>query len=220
MKPKTMLLRVNELPTPRFEDNPNKMTDVEFALLKEAMSKSSGGDEILQDLLVVRHGADNGVIDYEVVDGAHRLEAARELGWETIMCKVVLESDGWDRARIVAYRLGLNRNRGRVDLGMAAAIVTDLKMDGWSVTDMVVTGFTADEIAELTQRQDDEASLLADAGATDVEDDASPADKPFVLEIAFRDRDEFKLCKRKLLKAAGKTKELSRGLLAVLGEGS
>jgi hypothetical protein len=217
MKPKTMLLRVDELRTPDPADNPNKMTDVEFALLQEAMSKATDGDEILQPVLVV--SSDDTM--YDVVDGSHRVQAARLLGWKHVECKVVLAADGWDRARIIAYRLGMNRNRGHIDLGMAAAVMTELKMDGWSAGDMVVTGFTADEIAELTKGVDSDAELLADVGAPDVEDDpGAAADKPFVLEIEFRNREDFVLVKRKLRKAAGKSKDLARGLLAVLGEES
>ncbi len=207
-------LPIDRLTTCQSDKNPNKMTPEEFALLVEAIRASDDGSGIaLQPILAapLQHGG------WEVVDGAHRVAAAKEIGW-THITAVVREMTA---QQISAYRLMMNRNRGRIDLGIASAIVTALHFDGWSAADMIVTGFSADEITDLVHSQvdgDAERQLVADAGATRVEDDEPASAKPFVLEIAFASRADYTLAKRKLRKAAGKSKSLSAGLLAVLGE--
>jgi hypothetical protein len=193
------------------EKNPNKMTDAEYALLKDAMAAASkNGDEVLQTVLLSPH--DPPADTFDVVDGNHRVQAAIELGWTDMLAIVRAMTPN----EIIAYRLGMNRNRGRIDLTIAKGQLSDLVLDGDVALE--VTGFTGEEITDLTTPVHHERNLLADAGSTDVEGEATPSAKPFVLEIPFTKKSDYQLARRKLRKAAGKTKDLARGLLAVLGE--
>lgn len=185
--------------------NPNKMPPEKFALLVEAMRAARNGDELLQPVLVTP--APGG--KFEVVDGTHRVEAAAAIGWTDLTCVV----QDMTPAQVMAYRLGMNNNRGELDLSVAQANLVDLLMDDWTPEQLTVTGFTAEEIADLTRPQQP-----APMAALDDEDDHEPAAKPFVLEIGFPDRESMKIAKRKLRKAAGRGGDLATGLLRVLGE--
>jgi ParB-like chromosome segregation protein Spo0J len=187
-------------------ENPNKMSAEQFASLKLFIQE--GG--FLQPILAspMDKGAD---AEFEVVDGAHRIEALRELG-QTVVQAVVRRMSP---VQIRAYRLAMNRLRGNVDLTLAAGTMTEMLAAGLGMDELaVMTGFTESEVADLTAQP--EAPLLADAG--DVADESTVADRPFVLELKFASRSQLVTVKRKLRKAGGTTRDMTLGLLNVLGE--
>jgi ParB-like chromosome segregation protein Spo0J len=203
-------------PTPDAE-NPNKMSPEAYLMLEEAVRvDAEKGSPFKQPLLLAPvEPPDAGGFAFVVVDGEHRRRAALAAGLTSVPAVVVEMTD----EEIKAWRLGMNRNRGEIDLAVAREIVLDLTSEGWSVQNLVVTGFSADEISDLTKSAASTVSdLIEDAGTAEVEDAPAVAAKPFVLEIPFVDKKQYELAKRKLRKAAGKTKDLARGLLNVLGE--
>jgi hypothetical protein len=204
------------------EQNPNKMSAEEYASLLAGMRKADEGDgtgEILQPILVAprydRDMVENG--EFTVVDGAHRTKAARELGWSGIDAVVRTMTP----EEVLAYRIGMNRNRGRVDLAAAALVVQDLTLKGWGPDELVVTGFSVEELRDLaaTHHHATGADLMGDAAGTTVEDDDAPAanPRPFILELTFPTAKELAKVKRLLRKAAGNGQSLEHGLLTALG---
>jgi ParB-like chromosome segregation protein Spo0J len=189
--------------------NANRMDPATYDMLVQATML--GRD--LQPILVVPR--DDG--RYDIVDGHHRRNAARDAGYEDILAVV----RPLDVSTVRALRLGMNRTRGTVDLGIARDEILALANEGWEVAQMALAGFQPAEVEDLIRSASTAVeSALADAAGA-AADDAAEQDKaprPFVLEITFDDKASYVLCRRKLRKAAGKNGDLARGLLSVLGE--
>lgn len=207
----TTAVPLNELVLCDEAANPNKMTDEEMKHLKAAIDNSGFNQPILVNQL--DYNAEQRM-QYEVIDGNHRVMVARELGYTSLPAVV----RRYTPEQVRAIRLGMNRNRGQVDLGIAQSILADLASEGWDLTELGnLTGFATEEVIDLTTPKD-EGPALADPGALTLPDDANVASKPFVLEISFTNRKDYQLARRKLKKAAGETGDLGLGLLHVLGE--
>jgi hypothetical protein len=203
----TTTIRIVDLVLVPDAQNPNKMSRERFEMLVAFIRE--GG--FMQPILVARQ-PDN--LTYEVVDGNHRVKALTVLGIEHVQAAVRDMSP--DKRR--AYRYAMNRLRGDVDMSLAqmdmVAMTAEFPLDELSL----MTGFSVSELTDLTASHD--TALLADAGAEEVPTDESPMpDKPFVLELPFATRKLLTLVKHKLRKAAGESKDMSLGLLNVLGEG-
>ncbi len=180
-------------------ENPNHMTEEQERLLEASVRRFGWR----QPLALVREGT-----QFWLADGAHRLQLAKKLGMPAVPALV---KDGTvEEAR--AERLGLNRIRGTVDLGLATDELASLQNAGWALPDLEATGFTQDELDVL----------LAAAAAPDVLVEAQEAElepqeeqtKRYALKLVFdreEDRDRVKL---RLLEA-GPTAEA--GLLTLLG---
>jgi len=211
------------------EKNPNKMEPEQYAMLVEAIRQVG----FLQPILVRPLGVSlpNGqelsaknaqllgglhAVQYRVVDGHHRLRAAKELGLAQVPCVIVEKDD----EEAVALALGMNRLRGELDLAQTAQSLEVLVQKGWTLGDLTITGFSADEIADLLRSlRTDEVDVMAQAiEASDAEDEPDEKAKIFSIEIQFTDRAEFKRAKKGLKKAAGKSGDLAKGLLRLLGE--
>lgn len=107
---KTSLLRENDW-------NPNKMDKRSFEALVNAIKREG----FLQPVLVRR--VDEG---YEVIDGAHRLRAAKECGLNEVPC-VIVETDT-ERAKLQTVMM--NRLRGKMEAKELAVLVKDFD-DDW-----------------------------------------------------------------------------------------
>lgn len=207
------MLAIGALRPPKV--NPNVMTPEEFAALKEGIR---AGDDMPQPLVVGEILGQPGV--YEIIDGEHRWQAVTELVAEghfaegvKLPCKL---RSYWTEAQRTAWRIGLNHSRGHIRLRVAREQIADLKLNGASDAELAVTGFTPAELA-----YDPSATAARETSATSTppsEEDAPPtAAKPFTLELTFASRAELVAVRRALKKAAGKSKDLSRGLMAALG---
>lgn len=185
--------------------NENRMDDERFRLLVENMRRDGCDQPIL-----VRASAGG---RYEIIDGHHRVRAAKELGLGAVPAVVKQASD----AAASAKRLSMNQLRGSLDLASVAGTLADLSALGWSPVDLEHTGFTQAEVGDmlaLAKQTGDEAPLggvMDDAG----ESDAAP--KPFSIELFFSEKADCDRAKRALKRAADGG-ELSDGLLALIGE--
>jgi ParB/RepB/Spo0J family partition protein len=195
--------------------NPNSMAPESFAMLKEAIRRAGFLQPVLVRTAVVRTEGGVDALGYEIIDGHHRVAAARELAYASVPC-VVVEADD---ATTLALRIGMNRMRGELNLSAVAVAMGDLQTSGWKLDDMSLTGFSADEAADLlASLKLNEDDVL---GKGKIELDDTPLDTAapmFLLEIHFTDRAEFKKARAGLKRAAGKSADLGKGLLRLLGE--
>ena len=216
--PKLAPMRVAlDLVVPRYktrDENPNKMDPERFVLLVAEMRDPDIG--FLQPILA-RPGKTAGTV--EIIDGHHRFWAAQEAGLTHI--QMILASN-LSPAQAAGLAIGMNRLRGDLDITMAAQALRELEEDtGWNTDQMaLLTGFTQTEISELLHDHNtaEVNELLEGAGHAPAEEEPPPPSRPFTLEIRFADKASYQLAKRKLRKAAGASKDLSLGLLNVLGE--
>jgi ParB/RepB/Spo0J family partition protein len=187
--------------------NPNSMTPEAFDMLKEAIRRVG----FLQPALV-RPGKKSG---FEIIDGHHRIAAARALEYSAVPC-VVIEADDPTTA---ALRIGMNRMRGELNLSAVASQMGMLATEGWQLDDMTLTGFSGDEVADLLSSLKLNEDEVLGHGNIELEDapldDAPPV---FLIEIHFADKTEFRKARAGLKRAAGKSKDLGKGLLRLLGE--
>lgn len=185
--------------------NPNHMEPEQFALLVEAIRRVG----FLQPVLV--RDSEDGT--YEIVDGAHRARAAAEVGMVEVTA-VVTDVDDNDAS---ALQIGMNRMRGELDLGEVARQVASLSDAGWTVAELTLTGFSTEELDDLLKAARPEAADLMDQSFSTPDTEEDKPLKPFLLELTFETKDDLQQAKRGLKRAAGKGRELSDGLLRLLG---
>jgi len=195
-------------------ENPNVMEPERYGLLVEAIRKEG----FLQPVLAYPLGTPG---EYRIVDGHHRVKAAREVGMVEVPAVIVADVE---EAHAIAIRIGMNRLRGELDLTSVGRALKDLVGQGWQVEDLTITGFNVGEVTDLlaSVSQSVDAALPKDMEAPpadyDVEDSGDT--KPYVLEIEFTSREEYQRAKKGLKRAAGKGNPLSDGLLRLLGGGA
>jgi len=112
----------------------------------------------------------------------------------------------------------MNRIRGRADLATVAEILSDLQDYGWSTSDMLVTGFDEQEIADLLTppSEVDAAEILASSRLDDLEERPAPTGT-IDLVIPLQSGEQVKAVRKALRKASGDAKDIGVGLLALLG---
>lgn len=207
------MLAIDVLRPPKI--NPNVMTPEEFAALKEGIR---AGEDMPQPLVVGEIPGQPGT--FEIIDGEHRWQAVTELVAEghfapgvKLPCKL---RSYWTEAQRTAWRIGLNHSRGHIRLRVAREQIADLKLNGATDAELAVTGFTP---AELTYDPNATAAREPRAASEPVSEEDTPptAPKPFTLELTFATKAELVAVRRALKKAAGKSKDLTRGLMAALG---
>lgn len=207
----TIKIRVDELKPNRYK-NPNKMEPDRYVLLVAAIRRFG----FLQPVLV-RHVPDSNVPEasfYEIIDGHHRVNAAKEVGLVEVAC---VDATGKTDEEVQALMVSMNRNRGELDLAIVAAGMVDLTQSGWSIDDLAVTGFTTQEIEDLLASTKIGTEDILDQPIAPPEDDGQDGDDPFVLEISFASKDDMVACRKALKRAAGKGGDLGRGLIKALG---
>lgn len=192
--------------------NPNSMSEAEFKLLVENIKE----DGFLQPVLL-RPGDEVGT--FWMVDGEHRAKGAAEAGMTEVPAVIAADMDV---ARAVLQRIGMNKRRGELDLTQVAMDLLELSNRGLSTEELTVSGFSGQEVADLLRSVDQTVTdvLPKDLGTLpddDYEVDDEPT-KPFVLEIEFTNREQYKKARRGLKRAAGKGKDLAEGLMKLLGE--
>lgn len=193
--------------------NPNEMSEEELDRLVEAIRKFG----FLQPVLVrPLNELLGGMPVYELVDGVHRVRAARLAGLVELPC-VLADAVTEHDAR--ALQIGMNKLRGQLNLAEVANAISELVSGGWTTAELVVTGYSEDELNELVRvaTTDETTDALAGAAATTPEEPEETPPKPYVLELEFATRAELQRVKRALRKAAGgKGRPLADGLLALV----
>jgi ParB-like chromosome segregation protein Spo0J len=184
--------------------NANKMDAETYQRLVAAM-KTLGPN--LQPVLVVPLGSTK----YHIVDGHHRVEAAREAGYADILVAIA-DLDDAERALL---GLSMNRMRGEVDLHVASEILTELVDDGMDAALLALAGFGDQELTALLASQTETEIPPADVDSDF--DEPARVETPFLLEVTFKTRDDLKRVKRALKRAAGKgSDDLGAGLLRLV----
>lgn len=188
--------------------NANVMAEGQFRSLVRAIRELG----FLQPVLVRPLG--DGA--FEIVDGHHRVRAAREVGMLEVPA-VVADAD-----EPLVTAISMNAHRGELDLTAVGRAFAELSARGWEVPELAVTGFSEAEVSDLlrgvSQSVDEVLPRDIEVPPEEFEpEDDAPAGRPWVLEIAFADREDLKAARRGLRRAAGKGKDLARGLLALLG---
>lgn len=190
--------------------NPNRMSDETYAMLVEAIRRVG----FLQPVLA-QEDADGSLV---IVDGYHRVKAAREVGLTNV--PVIVGDFQDDPGMAHAVQIGMNRMRGELDLAAVAQQVSALATSGWNMEDLELTGFSKSELEDLlatTRHRDEEVLEGGLGGAPNSEPEAEEgAAKPFILELTFAKKADLSKAKRGLKKAAGKGRELADGLLRLL----
>ncbi len=200
----TRMVRIEDLrPTPD-EINPNKMTLEEQRMLNQAWAANVG----LQPILITPRFVPGDGFKYTVVDGEHRRRAAVANGDEEIEAVQGVFTD------VALLRVGMNKNRGDVDINVAKVILRDLIEDGYTPLELIVTGFNEEEINDMVNETSADTTAVLGALDTTL---PTVADKPHVLEIPFANVAQFKTARSALKKAAGATKDLGLGLLNLIG---
>ena len=183
--------------------NPNSMDPARYRDLVAAVRRG------FYQPLLVRLRADG---DYEIIDGAHRFEAANEVGLRDVPCVVITANDH----EASALQIAMNRLRGEVDLTSAAQIIAELRVGGFDVEMPGVLGFTPEELGILHDMAGiDDDDMLKDGS---VGEPTEPVEKPdpgaFVLEVPFATAKERDAVKRRLKKLGGG--DLAAGLSSLL----
>lgn len=193
-------------------ENANRMAPDMVATLAGAIQRLGFTQPVL-----VRSMGDG---TYRVIDGHHRMMAAQQAGLDAVPGVVVDCSDAEARA----LQLGMNRLRGEVDLVLAAKQVTSLFSEGWQLHDVLLTGFSSDEVDALlrasTPRNDDDPlknGLPAMIRDEDAQEEDEEQEKAWALEVCFDSKETLERVKRALKKHAGKGGDMADGLLSVLG---
>lgn len=234
---RTVMLPVDALAPP--ERNPNSMPDADYAALV-ANIRSTGflqpilvrgleppraptpnDDAVFVDTLL-REERDWREIVLEdflpIVDGEHRWRAAREVGLAEVPCVV----GEFDNRTVELLRIGMNRLRGELDLGAVAKTLSELSAGGAELDELLLSGYSADEIDGLLAAMRDDPADLSDVGSVGGpedeprEDGGDKSGKAWVLEVVMESRKELQAVRKKL-NALGR-KDLRKGLLKALDE--
>lgn len=186
--------------------NPNSMTPEEYAALRENIRTNGYNQPIL-----VSPRTDG---KYDLADGHHRMDACVELGYTHI--PAYSRRLTWEQ--ITGLRVAMNAIRGRVNLKIVKDVTLELIENGMALEELSpLIGYDVQTLNELVSAGS-EKPHVAPRNAVDAQDSAQPAQKPWVLELQYVDKKDYDKAKKALNKAAGKTRDLGLGLLALLGE--
>lgn len=185
--------------------NPNVMAPEEERALREAIADAG----FLQPVLL-RRLSDG----YEIIDGVHRVDAARALHMTEVPA-IIVEADV---PEAIALQIGMNKMRGRPDLKVTADLLCELSDAAWSPKDMTLTGYTELEVGDLMKavRPVDAEDLPKGPVRGDDEEPKGGGDAPeqHVLEVAFGSRKEMQRARRLLKRLGGG--DLGVGLLSLV----
>lgn len=192
--------------------NPNVMDVVQVQILQNSILEFG----FCQPVTLVAQPQASG--RYWLVDGAHRLLGARNLGLVVVPACLMQTPLGQEEQFVRAARLALNRIRGLVDLSAASQELTQLLDLGWARDGLLVCGFSEGELAALLQP----AALPLEGMGEQLGEGApmsEPADKPrrFNLNLQFTDREDRDWVRSRLTQA-GPTCEV--GILEILRNGT
>lgn len=122
--------------------NPNEIEPAMFTQLVENMQKAGFN----QPLVVRPYGGEDEPFEYEVVDGAHRFRAAKQLGMKRVPVIVRPFSD----AEAKTQTLAMNRLRGEMDPEAVAKLIRSIESDGIDLEELAThSGYDGDDIGSL-----------------------------------------------------------------------
>lgn len=188
-------------------DNPNKMSDQDFELLKHGI-ESEG---FLQPILVWERPG--GI--YEMVDGHHRKSAASQVGYSEIPAEVLPQD--YPEEKVQALRLALNRLRGQSNTTSVAKILQGLAQD-FPGLDLSLTGYGDQEVQDLLDslKTDDLDDILNEVGSVALDRDEDTSARSFTLELHYESADDLRAVKKALKRASGGS-DLAHGLKVLVG---
>lgn len=125
-RPIQLVVPVADVQETATDANPNEMSSADFAGLCEAVRRLDFAQAITLRALPGKQ--------YDIVDGNHRLRAARVAGLSELPALVYPES--MTDAQLRALRLALNRWRGEPRQDVVAADLKFLHGEGWSREDL------------------------------------------------------------------------------------
>lgn len=140
---------------------------------------------------------------FYIVDGHHRVQAAREAGLTSVP---VVSKDGMDASFASLVSVSMNNLHGQPDMEAIVAMFKDLHLnEGFAISDMTFTGFDEAAISKAIQltMANPDMEMPQNGGATE---GGNPEAKLHLLEIAFGDPSVLKKVKarmKKLRKDAG-----------------
>lgn len=185
--------------------NPNHMDSASFDLLVEAIKRVG----FLQPVLV-RELPDGTLV---IVDGVHRVRAAKAAGLAQVSAVVV----DTDEAQAAILQIGMNKMRGELNLSQVSEAMAALVLEGYPLADLTLTGFSSEEVDDLLAmngKRDGDDPL--DDPPPMPPDDVPAVDRPFALELTFTTATDLKKARRGLKKAIGKGGNIGDGLLRLL----
>ena len=206
------IARVDQLDDP--PSNPNRMPASTFRLLVEAIKRIGFVQPVLvrQVPVMLAPGEATPEPRYQIVDGWHRVRAAREAGLTDV--PVVITDLDANQAR--AVQVGMNKMRGELDLSAVSSLVDELHTDGWDLEALALTGFDSSELTDMLRAMSSDSDDVLNGAPAAMPDAVEPAVKPFVLELTFATKDELAKAKKGLRKAAGKGGDMALGLIRLI----
>ena len=190
--------------------NPNSMDPEKYALLVQAIREVG----FVQPVLVRPQRVGSKHI---IIDGHHRVRAARELGMKYVPCVIGTGDLATDEQASVT-QIAMGRLRGELDLAAVGRTMDGLLTSGWSMPELTLTGFSEGEIADLLEAARSATEDVLAGSDTTMPDTSDVPLRPFVLEITFSSRTEYTKARKGLKRVAGAGGELSDALLRLLGE--
>ncbi len=190
LNPTYTTLLIEELHEPK--TNPNQMGVEEFEALRAGIREKG----FFQPPLARRSKE-----GWEIIDGVHRVRAAKAEGVAELFTVCLEECDD-ATARLL--QVALNKVRGQLNLTAVAATVRELVEADIQLPELALMGFSEDEMRamlEATEVVDAEDVLAASAGVFGDEEPPAAAPKPFILELTFATSAELRKVKRVLKKA-------------------
>ena len=169
--------------------NPNKMDATEYAHLKANLD-ATGWNKNWPVIVRTHPSLAN---KYEIIDGAHRYKAMKELGFEEIVCTL----DEWTTPESMIKTLGYNKHRWQNDSILLSGMIHDLLTTHWyTYADIEeVLGYTEDELKgiDMTSEFDLSKYESEDPVIPDIKPEKVVLQDTFKITLSAKQMDELKL---------------------------
>lgn len=137
--------------------NPNEVDSAMFQQLVENIRRAGFN----QPLVVRPYDGDEEPFEYEVVDGAHRFRAAKQVG----MVKVPVIVRPFTTAEAKTQTVAMNKLRGEMDPARVAQLIREVESDGIDLAELArFTGYSHDELTRTVSLEDFDWQQYAGSG--------------------------------------------------------
>lgn len=157
--------------------NPNKMEPQDFHQLMKSLHDSFGNHQ--WPIIIRKHPELEN--KYEIVDGAHRYRAMKELGFQEIIVSIQDMSDKDARIKTIA----MNKFRGESDNILLANLIKDLK-ESFDMTNQMIQDklwFSEEQIEWLYSLLDFDFEKHSKPTVLEDENTAEKIDTPFIISL-------------------------------------